>query len=649
MKTSRLSLLATSLAGTMSILALSGCSANFGSVSSDPVQTSVHLQGLVHGGQQPLAGAHVYMYQVSTKGYGSASLSLLTSATGNPADTNGNFYAITDNAGDFSIGGAFTCTGASTSEIYLYAVGGNPQQPVEGAPSTDNPHAGLLATLGTCTQLGSIQFVSMNENTTIAAAYGLAAYATDATHIGSSGSALAVQGVLNAGVNALNLVDQATGLPNATLPSNAGATVPVTTINTLADILASCINSSGGSACTPLFSNALSAGTTGTAPTDTATTAINIAHNPGINVSGLLNLANNASPFQPIVTSVNDFTLGVTFSGGGISSPSTPAIDAAGNVWIPNSLGTSVTEISSAGAFLSGVSGYTGGSISWPGTIAIDTSGDAWIQNFLNKSVTRLSSSGGVLGHYTGGGMANGPNAIAVDAAGNAWIVTGNANGLPAQGTVSVLSPSGTFHSGTKGYTGGGLDASTAIAIDGAGNAWVTNVLGGMSKVTLAGTFPFGASGVVDPSIDSPSSVALDAEGNAWVLSSGELSGKPASVLKMANDGTILLKGLLPGRGLESVTVDGVGNAWVTNENTGSVSVLSPDGTVLSGTAGYRSGTAGAVGLSIDGSGDVWIVSIENAALVELIGAAPPVITPLAAALPVIPTADGSSSLGTRP
>ncbi|HEY1744714.1 MAG TPA: NHL repeat-containing protein [Granulicella sp.] len=650
MKTSRLLFILPGLAASLSILGLSGCSANFGSISNDPSQVAVHIQGLAHGGQQALSGAHIYMYAVGATGYGSASTSLLTSATGNPADGNGNFYVTTDAAGNFNIAGAFTCPGGSSSEVYLYSLGGNPQQVVGGVASTDNPGAGLLATLGTCAGINSVQFVTMNENSTIATAFALAPYATDATHIGSSATTLGVQGILNAGINALNMVDQASGLPHATLSANANATVPVTTINTLADILASCINTSGGSSCTPLFSHTLNGGTTGTTPTDTATAAINIAHNPAVNVSSLLSLATSTGPFQPTLSSVNDFTLGITFTGGGLNSPGNPAIDAAGNAWIPNTVGTSVTEISSSGAFLSG-SGYTGGGISWPGGIAFDRSGQAWVENFLTKSVTRLDSSGAVIHEYTGGGMANGPNYIAIGATGNVWVVTGNANGLPAQGTVSILSPLlGSFLSGTSGYTAGGLDASNFIAIDGAGNGWVTNTLGNITKVTPAGAFPFGASGVSDPTLSNPSGVALDGTGNAWVISSGSISKKPASVLKVANNGTILVTGLQVGNVPQNIAIDGGGSAWVTDGDSGSVRVLSNAGTILSGSTGYQgSGIPDAYGIGIDGSGDVWVTSITNNSVIELIGAAQPVITPFAAALPTTTTANGSSNLGTRP
>ena len=53
----------SSVASVLSVafaLGLSGCSANFGDTTNTSTQTAVHIKGVVHGGQQPLNGAHVY-------------------------------------------------------------------------------------------------------------------------------------------------------------------------------------------------------------------------------------------------------------------------------------------------------------------------------------------------------------------------------------------------------------------------------------------------------------------------------------------------------------------------------------------------------------------------------------------------------------
>jgi hypothetical protein len=101
----------------------------------------------------------------------------------------------------------------------------------------------------------------------------------------------------------------------------ANDTVPSTQINTLADILAACVNSVGGgagdgTACGKLFMDATP--TSGTAPTDTIKAILDVLLNPTNNTSALYLLLVPAAPFQPTLTaSPVDFRVRLT--------PSTPA------------------------------------------------------------------------------------------------------------------------------------------------------------------------------------------------------------------------------------------------------------------------------------------------------------------------------------
>src|ERR1700691_3877467 len=83
------------------------------------------LQGMVHGGRQPIVGAKVYLYAANTTGYGNSAVSLLESGNGTVADGSGNYYYPTQSQGAFTITGDFTCPSAG-SQVYLYAVGGDP-------------------------------------------------------------------------------------------------------------------------------------------------------------------------------------------------------------------------------------------------------------------------------------------------------------------------------------------------------------------------------------------------------------------------------------------------------------------------------------------------------------------------------------------
>ena len=81
------------------------------------------FQGFVNGGQsRAVVGARVYMLEINSAATGNPSLSLLTDATGTPADSIGH-YVLTDEHGGFSIEGRYTCTPGR--QAYLYARGGN--------------------------------------------------------------------------------------------------------------------------------------------------------------------------------------------------------------------------------------------------------------------------------------------------------------------------------------------------------------------------------------------------------------------------------------------------------------------------------------------------------------------------------------------
>ena len=346
---------------------LTGSATSKATIAVAPL-SDVALTGLVYGGATPIAGAHVYLFAANTTGYGgaglaasssNASVSLLSAAETGTSDSVGA-YVATGSGGGFSLTGDYTCT--SGQQLYLYALGGG------------NAAAGLMAAIGSCPASGSPAiFATVNEVTTIAAAYSFAGFATDATHVSSSGTALAQVGIANAFANAANLVSLLNGTALATTPSGNGL-VPQTEINTLANILASCVNTA--SSCSTLLATATADGTaTGTKPTDTATAAINIAHHPSANYSTLNSLASLAPIFSPTSGgyaggSINNFSIILVYTGGGLTG-GLVTIDGSGNVWIPNSgfalvpgeAGTSVTKLSSSGYFLSGANGYTGGGL----------------------------------------------------------------------------------------------------------------------------------------------------------------------------------------------------------------------------------------------------------------------------------------------
>jgi len=641
---------------------LSGCGTG-SMLEATPGQSSLgEIRGVVHGGSQVIGGSHIYVFAAGTTGYGgsgiaastaNASVSVMNSVTTGAYPTAYDstlkaYYVTSDANGNFGISGDYTCT--SGTQIYLYALGGNP------GTGSNNPSAGLLAALGQCPPTGGslaseVPLVVINEASTIATAYALAGFATDATHISSSGTALAQTGIANALANAGNLyaINGSSNGANA-LTQWGNGTVPQAEINSLANSLAVCVNAPSSTQCVTLFANAKSGGSTGMVAIDTATAAINIAHNPGNAVATIFGLpVGLGAPFQPTLSAApNDFTIGINLTGGGLNYPWSIAIDGSGNAWVANLNTSTVSKFSSKGTAISPATGYAGGGLNNPVAIAIDGSGNAWIANDTAAgSVSKLSSAGAAISPstgYTATSTLYYPSSIAIDGLGNAWIVESSSIDAAAK-----FSSTGTALSPGSGYTGGGLYYPIAVAVDGSGSAWAANYLNtNIDKLSYTGS-PLapgnGYAGYSGSGESSSEAIAVDGSGNAWVVTGG------VAVLKFSNAGVITASTY--GGGLsspDSIAIDGSGGAWVANEYANSISQFSSTGAALSPSTGYTGGSLNKpYSIAIDGSGDVWIANENNNSVSELIGVAAPVITPICAGLPSTPTANGTSSLGTRP
>jgi hypothetical protein len=421
---------------TVSALALAGCS-----LAPTGVTTSqgAALTGSVHGGQQPVVGATIQLYAAGKTGYGSAARPMISSTV------------TTDSTGSFKISGTYTCQ--SGDYVYLVATGGNP-----GTSSGNNSALAEMVGLGPCSALTPLTFISVNELTTVASVWALAPFMTGVTNVGTTASNSLGLANAFAAINKIVLTSNGT-MPGPALPS--GATLPTAEINTLADVLAACVNTvdatspaAQSSTCQTIFSTVAG----GTTPTNTIQAALNLAHNPTLGLSTLTGLVSSQSPFQPILSGApTTWTIAINYTGGGLSSPSAIATDTSGAVWLANPGNGSVTKLDTTGNALSGSSGFTAGSLNVPTGIAIDAAGNAWIANKGNNTVTKLNSSGLTGSVYSGGGL-NAPNAVAIDAGGNVWVTNGGST------SVTELSSSGTAISGSSGFAVGGTP--TAIAID---------------------------------------------------------------------------------------------------------------------------------------------------------------------------------------
>jgi len=300
-----------------------------------------------------------------------------------------------------------------------------------------------------------------------------------------------------------------------------------------------------------------------------------------------------------------------------------------------------VAKLDSTGSSLL-YSTYLGGSsIDGGFSIAIDSAGNAYVTGYtgsvdfpvtpdafdktLNGSqdsfVAKLDSTGSSLHYstYIGGGHDDWGNSIAVSPAGNAY-VTGNTNSTDFPVTpdafdttlsgsrdsfVVKLNATGSGLTYSTYLGGGGSDDGLSIAIDSAGNAYVTGYTSSADFPATPGAFDAALSGPSDAFIaklnstgssllystylgsggdDVGDSIAIDSAGNAYVTGSTYSAGFPITpgafdnsyngglydsfVAKLDSTGrSILYSTYLGGGGDDagsSIAVDSTGNACVT-------------------------------------------------------------------------------------
>ena len=563
--------------------------------------------GKALAGSQPVIGASVQLYAAGIAGNGSAPTALLPTALS------------TDSGGGFSVPGGYSCPSAQTP-VYLLSKGGK-----AGAGSAADPSLWLMTALGPCGSINAGSSVVLNEVTTTASVWALASFMSSGGSVGASCTNVA--GLDNAFLTANNLVNAGTGTaPGAGIPSTLA--VSIGKLNTLANILASCTLSSGGSSCSGLFSAASSGSTV---PGNTVDAALNIAHNPGNNVAAIYTLASGSPVFSPALSAAPpDWMLHNTINGGGMASPASVSVAASGSVWVSSYFNT-VSEFlpTGASAFPSGIGGY---GINQSYGMALDIQGNVWIANEQTNpnsgigDVTELNPSGSAIATGLVGGGINFPVAVAADSNGSMWVADyGNSK-------VTLLNSSGTPISGTTGWGGTTLAFPIALAVDSSHNAWVANQASNLSitKISADGSqvTNFGCD------CDGASGIAIDQSGNVWIAN---YYGN--SVSELNSCGTLVLDAVKGGGLLhpQGIAVDGAGTVWLANFQGNSLSEVSGSsstapGTFVSSATGFGADAAmlQPYGLAIDASGSVWVSNFGNNTLTQFVGVAAPVKTPQA-------------------
>jgi hypothetical protein len=596
---------------TAALLALGTTGCGVGTSAAIPV-TGHGFGGHIMGGLQPVSNATLQLYAPGSNGYGTASLALLTRTV------------ITDANGNFSITGDYTCP-SPTTPVYIVVNGGNPGL----APGTNNPALAIMGLIGQCGNLSPTDYFVLNERTTVAAVWALTPFMVDATHIGTSPTN--VQGLINAFSIAGNLVNITNGSTPGLAP--AIATIPSAEINTLADIISSCVNSNGSTtalaACGRLFTAATPAG--GVAPTDTVAAALDISRNPSHNAGSIYSTYSAVGPYQPTLSSApSDWTMSINYASTAFTTPSDLAIDSQGNAWVVSTPGSSSTSVVSVLNF-NGIAASYPQSGSTYAHVALDPFDDPWLTNTLSSNVVELTNSGtrATLNPFSGAGI-SGPGPLAFDGYGDAWV----ANNGP---TMSKLSPNGAALSPSAGYSTGGVSGPVGIALDTTGNAWIADSAGNEVTVLSNSGVQVPGSPYTGGGLDGPFALAIDSTGGAWVA-----NRTGSSLSRFSNSGSPITGSPYYGAGMNApigLALDGLGNVWLVNSGSNSISEFLSSGRAQSGAGGYGSSAlSNPYKLAIDRSGSVWVANLGGALngaskITQMVGIAAPVVTPLSLAI----------------
>ncbi len=328
-----------------------------------------------------------------------------------------------------------------------------------------------------------------------------------------------------------------------------------------------------------------------------------------------------------------------------LNQPYGLAVDSSGNLYIADLGNARVRKISADGTIQTVAGGgktIAGGNVSAvavnvqllePRNVAIDNGGTLYISDFAAHTVYKVSP-GGVLSTLAGNGNAgfsgdgsqaiqaqlNAPAGLAADASGGVYIAdSGNhrirkvSNGIistiyaVASPTGIAISSTGTLYIASAGYFGtqskaiGGLTPCMDVALDGLGNAYVTEGQFVREVVTAGATLVIAGSGASSyfggdggqasgARLHAPSGIALDGAGNRYIADSANNRIRQISsagiITTYAGTGAAGSAGdngqatLAQLSGPLSVAVDSLENLYVADTGNNALRKITPGGVI---------------------------------------------------------------------
>ncbi|TMM02330.1 MAG: 6-bladed beta-propeller [Actinobacteria bacterium] len=251
---------------------------------------------------------------------------------------------------------------------------------------------------------------------------------------------------------------------------------------------------------------------------------------------------------------------------GQFDTPHAVAVDGWGNVYVADTRNNRIQKLSPTGRFLArwganggdGTAGLGNGEFNDPRGIAVDEAGNVYVADHNNNRIQKLSPTGRFLARWgrnggdgsagSGNGEFNQPRGLAIDHAGNIYVAEKLNN------RIQELSPAGAFirrwgangGDGTAGTGNGEFNVPYSVALDGAGNLYVTDVNNnriqrfsttGAFRGRFGHNFGDGSAGAGPGEFDEPYGVATDCRGNVYVTDEGNsrvqklgVAGTPAPI-----------------------------------------------------------------------------------------------------------------------
>jgi DNA-binding beta-propeller fold protein YncE len=223
-----------------------------------------------------------------------------------------------------------------------------------------------------------------------------------------------------------------------------------------------------------------------------------------------------------------------------LGEPIQPAIDAAGNLWVPDTAHTHNRFLifTPDGTFLEtwGAPGHGEGEFAFScsgvglGGIAFDTAGNVYVADAGNQRVQKFGPDRAFVSSWGSAGTADGqflcPAAIAVDGQDRVYVAD------HGRGAVKVFTGDGVWLA-----TWSGLTAPIGIAVVADDSLWVADSDGGVVQFSAEGErlTAWDASAVGDAAVNDPTGIAVDAEGRVYVTDAGA-----NRVQVFAPEGTVL-------------------------------------------------------------------------------------------------------------